>query len=258
MTLLALICICMYIIYLHMHINISTVHGRRVEPYMDKTLATKEYLEYITTPTTAYGNPKEDIGSRYFTEFGDKAIKGHLDKNVYNQAFDMSGFVEVEKARIAMDAETKTAAVIEKVMNRMLEADDPYLFSAVKTRVDRVWEGGTVFVADSVVLLHRIGKMYGILLKARTYHGMAGTYDADGAGLISYELAGFVYEDRVYGEALPSNLFTEKQAPTSTPMDKIIMSKEYEQAAVCKYLEDLKKYRGIDYSLSAEKMACGA
>lgn len=248
-TLLVIICIC------------AAMHNRWVEPYMDKVMATREYLEYITTPTTAYGNPKEDIGNRYFTEFGDKAIKAHLDKNVYNQSFDMSGFIEVDKRKInTMDAEAKTAAVMEKVMNRMLAADDPYLFSAVKTRIDRVWkkEGSTVFVADSVMLLHRTGKMYGILLKARTYHGMAGTYDADGAGMISYQLAGFIYEDRVYGEALPSNLFTEKQAPTSTPLDKIIMSKEYEQAAVCKYIEDLKKYRGIDYSLSAENMACGA
>jgi len=198
-----------------------------------------DYRDLLVTPGIAYDeiNP-ENSNRRYYIESNVRFFKSALDAAVSNKHVDIS---EYQETKSNDDIKIKVSAFIEKLFNKHLPVGDPNIFNVVSIEIEHVHKKDVNFVVKAKSLIHRENKIYGLLLHTRSYH------DMNSSSLLSYDIKGFIFEDKIYGNVLPSNLHTDTNlAYDHIMMDKILQSKELEQETYCKYLKDLKIYNNIE------------
>lgn len=198
-----------------------------------------DYRDFLVTPGVAYDNINpENTNHRYYIEFNDRFFKTALDAAMSEKQVDITKYQEIKSND---DTKRKVSAFIEKVFNRYLPVGDPNIFNVVSIDIEHVHKKETQFVVEAKSLIHRENKIYGLLLHTRSYH------DMNSSSLLNYDMKGFIFEDKIYGNVLPSNLHTDTNlAYDQIMMDKIMQSKEFEQETYCKYLKDLKIYNNME------------
>lgn len=204
-----------------------------------------DYKDYMSIPTSAYetiGSNSDDISKKkYYVEFKDDFFESALKSAKYPQPFDETGYSIVNKD--LDNIKLKVSQVIEKILNAKLPIEECNLFNIVNIKIKSLYKkNDNKYIVEAVSLVHRLNKVYGLDLYTKTYH----SYDSN--ALLDYKINGFVFEDKIYGDVLPSNVNDDTEFSYDQIMkDKIIQSKEFEKETFCKYIGDLKKFRNIDY-----------
>jgi hypothetical protein len=203
-----------------------------------------DYYDYITIPSSSYDIIADTDNKKYFVEFNDRFFIDTFNKHVSNVSISDETFRDININVVTMeDIQNKTAAYIEGILNEELEMDETNLFFVVEKKLLSVKYDDSSYIVQMKSLIHRNGKAYGITLVSTTLHNPIETQ------LIKYDILGFVFEDKLYGNVLPSNLMTVENLQYEDIMkDKIIIDKESETKTLCKYLKDMKKFRNIDYT----------
>jgi hypothetical protein len=211
------------------------------------------YYDYISLPTSSYEvisniqGDEDDTKKILFVEFNDRFFINALNKHIHKMDIEEVKEFTPYKGK-ANDIEDKISFFINDILNKELPPSDNLLFNTVSIKLNEVLEKQQSYIVHSTSLIHRLGKAYGLTLNAVTYH------TAQKAYLLSYEIIGFVFEDKVYGDVLPSNLVTDPyQSLEDSMKQRIIHDKQYEKETLCKYIQDLKKFRNIDYTSLSEK-----
>lgn len=216
-----------------------------------------EYQDMLSVPTSAYSTLSDnDISyqKRYYLEFNDRFFHDALLDALSTQKIDTSGWKDTVKYD-ASSIKFKVNAFIEGVLNHELQGTDPNLFSVVKNDILSMINSPDKkeYVVRSKVLIHRNQKLYGVLLEIKTLHNA----DTSRTSLIEYNLNGFVFEDKIHDNIMPSNYDETNELEFEDINNaKIIKDETYEKTVACKYYKDLKKYRGLDVDNSDPKFKC--
>lgn len=209
-----------------------------------------DYKDYMSIPASAYEMIGADNGDmakkKYYVEFKDSFFETALKTAKYSQKFDDTDYKISQLQQNRKDIELKVSQVIEKALNNKLPIEESNLFNIVKIQIKAIYKKENSkqneFIVESISLVHRLNKVYGLDLYTKTHH----SYDSN--TLLDYKINGFVFEDKLYGDVLPSNMNEDTELSYDQMMkDKIIQSKEFEKQTFCKYVGDLKKFRNIDY-----------
>lgn len=204
-----------------------------------------DYTDYITVPSFAYESMagEGEGAKKYYMEFNDRFFLNALNKNAdANMHIDVSSFepTSLPKSKV-QQLEESVSALLARVLNAELDSNDTQLFNTLNTRISTVKKNGDSYVVEAKSVVHRLNKAYGVTIDTTCL------YTESKMHLLAYNLQGFVFEDKLYGDVLPSNLITIDDLIYENIMkEKIMQSKEYENKMVCKYLSDLKKFRNID------------
>jgi hypothetical protein len=224
-----------------------------------------DYYDYLAVPTKSYelmGHKTDDGKIRqYFVELQDEFFKKALTACLYTptngDAYMITQLLGSQNLSHTMKKDKKEnlkeriANSIERCLNDALttDTDSNALFSVTDIILKDVREVGIdkkTLLVNSKVIVHRIGKAYGASIEATTYH--ANIQGIVQSLLLDFTLQGFVFEDRLFGEAIPANVVTNDHMMYSDiggPSSIIMQGSDHEQSTMCRYLTDLQKYRGI-------------
>lgn len=257
----------MIIVFMVIYIYYSE---RLVEKY-SQALESLDYHDYLSAPTAIYEriqDPEPERSRKYFVEFHDKffedALKAveidpkefHIDlENMHtSQGITNYSVYVASKDKLDLDIKPKVSQAIESALNKALPAEETNMFYVSSIQVRKVWKhvsGADVFVVHASSIMHRLGKAYGLQLVTTTYHA----YE-DVARLLNFTVKGFVFEDKVYGNVVPSNLETEDFLTyESLAKTKILMDPASERKILCSHLKDVQRF-GSYASLSVENINC--
>ena len=238
---------------------------QHVENFSDRLM---DYYDHISLPPRSYstmssGEKEDDNVYKYFVEFNDLFFENAFSKCKtrpdVDEAVSIGTLEKTEnvikwlKDPLKVSIKISLASLIAECLNKELDINDTNLFSAVDVvliDVKRNKEENT-FLIQSKCSVHRLGKAYGAVVRATTYHSLKRTI------LLDCVLDGFAFEDAIQSDVVPSNLDEQVQGSYENLGEGILKSPEYERQAVCKQLEDMKKFRQIDYqSLSGTNIVC--
>lgn len=217
------------------------------EPYMDYS------MQHLAVPTAFY-NFGEGRENMYFIEMKDQVFQDLFTENKVKLPEGQLEYID----KIS-DADNKTiiersSQLITDMMNRTLPSSEIHLFHVVTAEVKQVQKHPLGFVTALDMLIHRPTKMYGIYGSFTVFHPTKGP-----SSLIDFKLHGFVFEDKIYGGVLPSNLPLEKNMTYQEMIGHTFLkSKDWEEKQICKYLTDMKTFRGIDYTSLGSYTSCEA
>lgn len=207
---------------------------RRVERFEINDYYSK-YLNDLAAPTAFYGQMKTPVNFK-LAEMNDKYFKYALDAAVEPRAIG-----ESRPARRAPENLLELSADrVAAALNAKLPSGESQVFAVAFSAIDAARElDGGAYVVDARHVVHRDSRAYGAAIRAKTLHDPRGS-----TALLSYELIGFVFEDRMPAAA-PANLFERDANPEYSRDAKLTRDAKYELEYACKYLTDLERYRGM-------------
>ena len=228
-----------------------------------------DYYDYITLPTASYntlGTKDDGTIKQYFLEFQDEFYKKALSSRLYTptkgESFGVSQLMGTDNVVHRLSKERKenikarVSDIIQDSLNTYIVQDfvvaedasqDTLFFVTdimlrdVREIEDYVANNKTLLVSARCIV-HRTGKAYGASITMTTFHRGMQSF------LLDYSLDGFIFEDRIFGEAVPSNLMTNDHmlySDIGTPNARIMRDETHEKNTMCRYLADMQKYRGI-------------
>lgn len=256
------------IIFAFIAILLSLLYGLRMhqEKYVNpqnNTDSLLDYYDYISLPGRSYSNvtlpqePDENI-HKYFLEFNDLFFEGAFSECkttlTKDDAANIDALLKTDdikktlKDSLVTTLKQAVANVVASCLNKKLDSNETVLFSAVDiflVDVKRDIQTNT-FLVKSKSTIHRVGKAYGAIVSTTTYHSLDKTI------LTDYILHGFAFEDAIQAHVVPSNLLNDTTASYSNLSDDtIIKDKKYEDTVMCKYIDDMKRFRNIDITSSS-------
>lgn len=219
-------------------------------------------IDALSTPSSAYRGMAEDeidVARKPFLEFNDRFFLNTLTSaQSTNKVDDSTWTTVVVQSKNDDTQQQRVSQLVENILNRALHPNDPNLFHVVRFELESVKQSPDkkLWTVKASMILHRTGKSYGAALTTRTLHDMT----ANSSSLLSFELKGFVFEDKMdpEGDVVAKNFYGEDDQVASVDMlqMRILPNKKDQERLVCKQLKDMKATRGVDYALSSEKMNC--
>lgn len=202
-----------------------------------------DYLDILSVPTEFYGQTKT-MHNFTLAEFNDRFFKEALEASI--QKIDENAF-EDESNNPPKNLLERTDDGLSRALNDRLPSGETQLFAVSLSFAESIRSiKKDRYVLQSRHIVHRDGRIYGADVILKTLHA-----PNQAVKIIGYKLNGFVFEDRIDG-AKPSNLF-ESDAHAMYSIDpNFLKDKKYEKQTMCKYLNDLKKYRQITVEIPDE------
>lgn len=206
----------------------------------------ESYIDYnyklLTIPSSAYNNLNINP-NKYFYEFKDKFFINILNKNKSTQQINKNNFKNINlsiKQRYELEKIIKK--YIENIFNKELEQYDDNLFYVYRFIINETKVFNDIYLVNTSLILYRNNKIYGVSIKLDTLHKI----NSEELKLYDFDLMGFIFEDKMFSEfTLPNNVYTNIYQDANDNKT-IIKTPEYEKKNICKYLEDLKKFRNIE------------
>lgn len=254
MRCILIISILVFIITIMINIMFYKKKEGFITDYYDK------YFNDLSIPTKFYETSAEFANkTHYAVEMNDRFFIDVLDKE--KNILFKPPTIEHKAILVNKDLKTKMLKNNNKYLVRILNSElfknssnEKYIFTNVFSKVKELyqgyWENGSCIITVSEHILYRDTKIYGVSLNITTLYDIINntTY------IIDYTLNGFIFEDRIKSNVYPSNLIEDSYQEFMK--DKIkIYDKKYEQKYVCKYLSDIKKFRGIE--VDTQDLNCG-
>lgn len=209
-----------------------------------------KYIETITVPTDFYNISAVLPKTHYAIEMKDRFFIDALNKNktITSLGYDKSPDLKDEKMISSILNRANNYLVY--IFNNEMPCDEKFLFSnvysekvAAKIIVD------SVFVLKSKHIIYRDTKIYGVSISITTIHSLID----NSIHLIDFELYGYVFEDKINAFE-PSNLIDNDYQDYKK--DNIqIRDPKYENQYLCKYFDDIHKFRGITVP-NVDKLNC--
>ena len=262
--LVVIVCICV-ILFCYHYACVSKISEEFVSP-LD---ADSDYYDLLSLPTRSYEmlgvTPDPTTVKPFFLEFNDNFFIDSLTKCTYTpsllESTIINELIQNTPNKIPRASQTTFIPIMASIsktiegcmntnLNKIGDSVDT-LFSVTDIILHDVRQKDDIALTNSKCVVHRLGKSYGASILVTTFH-----FDGK-TSIIDVQLEGFLFEDRIYGSTVPANLVTTEYALYRNLDTTILKDKKHEQETLCKYLQDLKKYRGIDYaSLSDSKIVC--
>jgi hypothetical protein len=212
--------------------TIKPIETFAINDYYDR------YLNDISVPVGFYSQTKYASGFKKI-EMNDRFFLDTLSKASVPSLLD--GMVPEKKDKKQPGGLIeRTNALLVGVLNQALPSGESKIFAAAYSRIVKAtpYEDNR-WLIESEHIIHRDGKVYGASLSAKTLHNQ------DSTDLVSFDLKGFVLDDRIDSYE-PSNLASWEGGNPSFMQDKTFMKDpKYEHEYICKYIADLEKFRGI-------------
>lgn len=215
-----------------------------ITDYYDK------YFNDISIPTTFYENSARfENSNHYAVEMQDRFFIDILEEEKKKLSKPNEKYIAT---LINKELKSKVLKQINKYIIDLLNdelfkisSNEQHIFTNVFSKVNEmyqaIWSNGNCIIVITDHIIYRDTKMYGVSLTLKTLYNIKDNTKY----LLDYKLNGFVFEDKVKNNIYPSNLIENDYQDYRK--DKIqIYDKKYETKYVCKYLSDIKKFRGID------------
>lgn len=218
-----------------------------ITDYYDK------YFNDISVPTKFYEVSAEfAFPQHYAIEMHDRFFIDTLDNEKNKLANVDDKYIEdISDNNIKEELHKRVDKYLIDLLNTKLfeiSSDEKFIFSNIYSKITNayqaIWTKGNCMVVTSNHIIYRDTKVYGVSLTITTLHNIK-----DGSiYLTDYNMNGFIFEDKIKNNVYPSNLIEDSYQEFKK--DKInIPDKKYEQAYICKYLADIKKFRGINVNM---------
>lgn len=211
---------------------IQTIERFAINDYYDR------YLNDISVPADFYGQTRYAHGYKKI-EMNDRFFVDTLSK-----ASSTSPLYGLVPSKVAMKNPNglidRANSLLVSVLNDALPSGESKIFAVAYSRTTKATPyNGKRWLLESDHLIHRDGKVYGAVVKAKTLHAPNKTY------LISAKLEGFVLDDRI-DSYQPYNLSSWDGNNQAFMKDKTFLKDpKYEHEYICRYIADLEKFRGI-------------
>jgi len=205
-------------------------------------------------PAIFYDN-LQAIPNMYFVEMKEIDFKTVLDKHIVSIA-GLEGYMPVPKNMIS-ESDTKyvlqaTEKLVLNIMNDVVQYGHPFTVLASTLKSMYIGKDGKLSVIQ--ILIHRPTKAYGML---GTYYVHTSKHD-NKIVLTKVAIQGFIFEDKLYGNVVPSNLPPPISSYTDMMQHTILKSKDWEEKELCNHYKKIDKERGVDYASLGLNTSCDA
>jgi len=209
-----------------------------------------KYFETITVPTEFYNISAILPKTNYAFELKDRFFIDTLNKNKTITSLGYIKSPDLIDEKMILSILNRSNNFLVDILNKEMPCDEKFLFSNVyseKTLAKIIVNG--VFVLKSKHIIYRDTKIYGVSISITTIHSLVD----NSIHLIDFELYGYVFEDKINAFE-PSNLIDNNYQDYKK--DNIqIRDPKYENQYLCKYFDDIHKFRGIN-APNIDKLDC--
>ncbi len=245
--LIVIVCLLILIVIVNFKYNTETF----ITDYYDK------YFNDISIPTDFYETSAQfAFPKHYAAEMHDKFFIDALESE--KEKIDEKFISNDVEEKVKSELYDRVNKFLVELLNKKLfqvSSDEKYIFSNIFSKITNIyqaiWSKGNCIVVTSEHIIYRDTKVYGASITITTLHNIK-----DGSiHLIDYKLNGFIFEDRIKNTIYPSNLIEDSYQEFKK--DKVtIPDEKYQTAYVCKYLADIKKFRGI--TVDTQNLGCNS
>lgn len=225
-----------------------------VQKHSEETFVDENILDSLSVPAKFYDN-LEAIPNMYFTEMKEIDFNTIFDKHIVSIP-GIDEYIQVPKDMVSQNNAKYILQATEKhvltILNDVEQSGHPFTILASKLKSMYIGKDGKT--ATIQILIHRPTKAYGML---GTYYVHI-TKNDNKFALTKVQIEGFVFEDKLYGNVVPSNLPQSISSYTDMVEHTILKSKEWENKELCDYYQNIDKHRGINYASLGLNTSCDA